>query len=219
MPSERAPDSLVSAWQQQSTSGFRMVPADFARKMRADVRWSRRGFAAYLLLFVVLFIVAGVSFVSETDWIVRVGHLLQVVTVVFFAGQMVILRERVRAVRFDVGRTTAPSLTAARAYLITRGAFHRGRWLWSRVLVLLPVVPILSYGQLRAGSLTTQGYVTGVLLPWMALLVFAVFIVQRGAARSYERLLRELDDIERQSPADRFMAAHEAWADGQQKER
>jgi hypothetical protein len=218
MPSDRVPDNLMAAWQQQSTSGFRMVPSDFARHMRADVRRSRRGFKAFLLLFAIVFIVVVVSFVSATDWIVRAGHFLQIVTVVFFVGQMIILRERVRAVRFDVGRTTEPSLTAARAYLTTRRAFHRGRWLWSRVLVLLPVVPVLSYGQLRAGSFTMHGYVTGVLLPWIGLLVFAVFVVQRAAARSYERLLRELDDIERQSPVERFMAAHEAWVDDHRRQ-
>jgi hypothetical protein len=38
-----------------------------------------------------------------------------------------------------------------------------------------------------------------------------VFIVQRGVARRYERGLRELDDIERDSPVERFMAAHEQW--------
>jgi hypothetical protein len=37
----------------------------------------------------------------------------------------------------------------------------------------------------------------------------------RGAARAYDRVLRELDDIERQSPLERFMAAHEPWKERQ----
>jgi hypothetical protein len=210
MSSDRAPDSLVSAWQEQATTGFRMVPSDFARKVRRDVRWSRPAFWISLVLFALLIIVGGARLFSATDPVVRVGHFLSVLAVGFFAGQLFVLRQRVRAVRFDVGRMTVPSLAAARAYLNTRRAFHRGRWLWWRVIVLFPVVPILSYGQLRP-DVDAMDYLTGVLAPWVALLAFAVFIVQRGAARSYQRLLRELDDIERQSPAERFMAAHEQW--------
>ena len=41
------------------------------------------------------------------------------------------------------------------------------------------------------------------------------FRVLRGGRRAYERLLRDLDDIERQSPLQRFMAAHEQWKERQ----
>ena len=218
MSSDRAPDSLISAWQQQPTTGFRMVPADFARKVRGNVRWSRRGFPIALLFFALLIIWGGAELFSVTDPFQRVGYVLWVLVIVFFAGQMFVLRRRAQAARFDVDRTTAPSLASARAYLVTRRAFHRGRWLWSRILVMFPVVPILSYGQLRP-DVDAMRFLTDVLAPWMALIAFAVFVVQRGAARGYDRLLRELDDIERQSPHERFMAAHEQWKDGQEKER
>jgi uncharacterized membrane protein len=215
MSSDRAPDSLVSAWQEQPTTGFRMVPSDFARKLRRDLRWSRPAFGIWLVFFAVLAIVGGAKLFSATDPILQVGHSLSVLAVAFFVGQVLVLRRRVRAARFDVDRTTVPSLAAARKYLDARRAFHSGRWLWSRVIVLFPVVPVLSYGQLRGDSFTMQGYLTGVLVPWIALIVFAVFIVQHGAARSYQRLLRELDDIERHSPLERYMASHEQWKEPQ----
>ncbi|OFW06582.1 MAG: hypothetical protein A3H96_13020 [Acidobacteria bacterium RIFCSPLOWO2_02_FULL_67_36] len=215
MPSDRAPDSLVSAWQEQPTSGFRPVPADFAKKIRRDVRASRWGFWIFLALFAVMAIWAGANLLAEADPLRRVGHVLAILSVVFFIGQILVLRRRVRAVRFDILRTTSPSLAAARAYLVTRRAFHRGRWLWWRIIVIFPVVPILGYGTLRNEPDAIPRFLWGVMVPWVALIVFAVSIVQRGAARAYERLLRELDDIERHSPIERFMASHEQWKERQ----
>jgi hypothetical protein len=211
MSSDRAPDRLVSAWQDQPTSGFRMVPSDFARKIRRDVSRSRLASWIFLALLAGTIIWTGANLSGEADPVRRVGHVLAILAVVFFAGQILVLRQRVRAVRFNVDRTTAPSLAAARAYLTTRRAFHRGRWLWSRVVVLFPVVPILNYATLRLDADAMPRLLWGVMVPWVALLLFAALVVQRGAARGYERLLRELDDIERQSPLERFMASHEQW--------
>lgn len=214
MSSDRAPASLVSAWLEQPTSGFRMVPVDFAKKIRRDVRYAPWGFWIFLVFFAMLIIRGGVKLFAATDPVLRTGYVLSIVALVLFVGQMFVLRRRVQAVRFDILRTTAPSLAAARAYLTTRRAFHSGRWLWSRVIVLFPVLPVAAYGQLR----TDPGVMEDMLYwmsAWIALLAFAVFVVQRGAARAYDRLLRELDDIERQSPLERFMASHEQWKDRQ----
>lgn len=215
MSSERAPERLTSAWLEQPTSGFRMVPADFAKKIRRDVRVSRWGFWIFLVFFAVMIIWGGANLVAETDLVRRVGHVLWILTAVVLVGQMFVLRRRVRAVRFDILRTTSPSLGAARTYLITRRAFHRGRWLWWRTIVIFPVVPILDWGILRNEPDAIPRFLWGVMVPWVALAAFVVFVVQRGAARAYERLLRELDDIERQSPMERFMASHEQWKERQ----
>lgn len=211
MSTDRAPDNLVSAWQEQPTSGFRMVPSDFARKIRRDVRYSPLGFWIFLVIFAAMIIWGGANLLAETDPVRRVGHVWWILTCVFFVGQMFVLRRRVRAVRSDILRTTSPSLAAARVYLVARRGFHRGRWLWSRVIVLFPVVPILDYRVLLIEPDGIQRFLWGVMLPWVALAAFVVFVVQRGAARAYDRVLRELDDIERQSPMERFMAAHEQW--------
>ena len=80
---------------------------------------------------------------------------------------------------------------------------------------LFPVVPILDYRILLIEPDGIQRFLWGVMLPWVALGAFAAFIVQRGAARAYDRLLRELDEIERHSPMERFMAAHEQWKERQ----
>lgn len=215
MPSDRAPDRLVTAWQQQPTSGFRMVPSDSAKKVRADLRHSRWGLWIFLVFFAVAIIWGGVNLFAETDPVRRVGHVLWILTCVVFTGQMFVLRRRVRAVRFDILRTTSPSLPAARAYLIARRAFYSGRWLWWRIAMIFPVVPVLNYGILFIEPDGIQRFLWGVMVPWAALLAFVVFIVQRGAARAYDRLLRELDDIERQAPIERFMASHEQWKERQ----
>jgi hypothetical protein len=210
MSSERAPDNLISAWQQQPAKGFRMVPSDFANRIRADARWSRRGFGIGLGFFAVVFVLLGTLWAWQPDPVRRLAHVFQLAAIVFFAGQFVAHRQRVRAARFDVDRTTVPSLASARAYLETRLAFHRGSWLWWRIIVLFPGPPIDAYGQARAGVISMETALRSMLI-WIALLAAVMFIVQRGVARRYERGLRELDDIERQSPQDRFMAAHEEW--------
>ena len=211
MSSDHAPEALLAAWRGQPTSGFRLVPSDLAKQIRRDVRWARPAFGLSLVFFAVMIIWGGAELISVADPIQRIGYVLWVLAVGFFVGQMFVLRRRVQAVRFDVDRTTAPSLPSARSYLIARRAFHGGRWLWARIAVMFPVVPVLSYGQLGADSFTLGSYLAGVIAPWTALLAFAAFVVQRGAARRYDRLLRELDDIERHSPMNRFMAAHESW--------
>ncbi len=195
MSSDRAPESLVSAWQQQPTSGFRMVPSDFARNMRADARKSRRQFGIGLVLSTLLTLWSGAVLFAEDDPILRVGAALTMLALVFSAAQIVVHIRRVRAVRFDVDRTSAPSLASARAYLRTRRVLHSGRWLWSRVVLLFPGPPLVFYGGTRNDS--NSGVVF--LVVWIWLLVVAV-VVQRSATRRYDRLLHGLDDIECDSP-------------------
>jgi hypothetical protein len=79
----------------------------------------------------------------------------------------------------------------------------------------LPAAAPGGAGGTAAGDLLNSPTITSPGNDARALAAFAVFIGQRGAARAYDRLLRELDDIERQSPVDRFMASHEQWKERQ----
>jgi len=188
-----------------------MVPADFAKQIRADARQSRWGFWIFLGFFALAFVLFGYLWASQPDPVRRLAHVVQLACLVFFAGQFVVHRQRVRAARFDIDRTTVPSLASARAYLETRRAFHSGKWLWARIAVLFPGPPIDIYGQVLTGVI---GVAAGwqALLIWVALLAAVMFIVQRRVARGYDRLLYELNDIERDSPFERFMATHvEQW--------
>lgn len=209
MSADSAPESLVAAWQRQTTSGFRMVPSDFAGRIRADARRARRGFSIAAVFFVVLFILFGTLLSSQPDPMRRFAHVVQLAGVVFFAGQFVIYWQRVRAARFDVDRTTAPSLSSARRYLETRRSFLGGFLLWTRIAVLFPGVSIDIYAQVRAGIISTDAGVRALLI-WVALLACAV-TVERAMVRRYDRTLRELDEIEQGSPVERFMATHEQW--------
>jgi hypothetical protein len=200
MSSDRAPDSLVSAWQQQPASGFHMVPSDLAGRIRADARQSRRGFWIGLAFLALTFILFGFLLITQPDPIRKLAHIVQVAGIVFFVWQRAAHRRRVRAVRFDADRTTMPSLTSARAYLETRRAFHCGTSMLARFAVLFPGPPIDMYAQVRAGIISTDAGLRALVI-WVGLLA-AAFIVQRGVARRYERWVRELDDIERESPVE-----------------
>ena len=210
MSSDRALESLLAAWQQQTATGFRMVPAQLARRIRADARQSRRGFALGVLFLVSVFVLFGALLARQPDPIRRTAHLVELASMVFIAGQLAVQRRRVLDARFDVDRTTVPSVTSARAYLEARRQFHSGAWLWSRIAVLFPGPPIDIYAQVRSGIISSDAGLRSLLL-WIALLAAVMFIVQRGVARRYERALRELEELERQSPVERFMAAHEQW--------
>jgi hypothetical protein len=210
MSADRTPETLTSVWLQQPTSGFRMVPSDFANRLRREVRSFRGWLAVGLLTIAVMAVLSGFKLVVEADPLRRAGLVLIGLAAGFFLAQVVVHLRRVRAVRFDAGRTTVPSLAAARAYLETRRAFHRGPWLWSRVIALCPGAPIVAWAELRAephAAWLMSAYVVG----WGLLLALIVFGVQLREARRYDRQLRELDDIEQQSPFERFIAAHEQW--------
>ncbi len=206
MSSDRAPASLVSAWQQQQSSGFRMVPSEFARHVRADVRTTRRWIGRGVVISAFLILWSGGLLLSEDDPLLLLGALLTLLALAFSVAQIGAHSRRVRTARFDADRTSVPSLAYARAYLSTRREFHRGRWLWSRVMFLFPGPPLVVYGARNESSAWIV-----FLLVWVGLLLAAVFVVQRRAERRYDHLLRELDDIERQSPVERFLAAHEQW--------
>ena len=210
MSSDHSLDSLLAAWQRQPASGFRMVPSDVAGKIRADARQSRRGFILYLGFLALVFILFGYFLITQPDPIRKLAHIVQLAGIVLFVGQLFAHMRRVRAVRFDTDRTTRPSLTSARSYLETRRAFHGGIWMWARIVALFPGPPIDMYAQVHAGIISTDAGLRALLI-WVAGLLAAAFVVQGPAARSYERRLRELDDIERESPLERFMAAHEEW--------
>ena len=97
MSSDRAPDSLVSAWQQQPASGFRIVPSVVAGKIRKDARWSRRGFGIGLVFFAFAFVLFGALWTSQPDPIRRLAHVVQLVGIAVLVGQIVVHRQRVRA--------------------------------------------------------------------------------------------------------------------------
>ena len=210
MSVDRAPEGLVNAWQQQTAGGFRLVPSDVAGMIRADVRRARRWFTIGAVFFVVAFILFGTLLSSQTDPMRRFAHVVMFAGIVFFAAQFVILWQRVRAARFDVDRTTAPSLSSARRYLEIRRAFQSGSKVWIRLAVLFPGVPIDIYAQVRAGIISTDAGVRALLM-WVGLLAVIV-TVERVTTRRYDRALRELDDIEHGSPVERFMSKHEQWS-------
>jgi uncharacterized membrane protein YhaH (DUF805 family) len=210
MSSDRAPESLVSLWQDQPTSGFKMVPADFAKRMRKEVRNWRRSMWGGVTLFAFAALTSGWGLYQETDAMERLGLLLTMLVFVFFTGQILVHIRRLRAARFSVDRTTAPSLASARTYLEMRRDFHRGVWLWSRVIVLYPVVPVHVYTN-EHNNPDAMLIMLVCLLVWTALMALIVFGIQLRTAKGYDCQLRELDDIERLSPVERYVAAHEQW--------
>lgn len=210
MSSEQALERLITVWREQSTDGFKMVPADFAKRMRKEVRHWRRSTWGGVALFAAAAMFSGWQLFWEPDPLERLGLLLMALVFLFFTAQIVVHVRRLRAARFSVDRTTAPSLTSARAYLQIRRDFHEGKWLWSRVAVLYPVIPVRVYANVHNGSDTMATMVIAVVL-WTAVIALIVFGIQLRTAKGYERQLRELDDIERVSPLERYLAAHEKW--------
>jgi hypothetical protein len=128
--------------------------------------------------------------IAFTDPIVRIGAALIAGAMVYLAYQLRLHASHVSAARTDVARTTESSAEFTLHYLEARRAFHSGIRFWSRLVVLLPGVPVMVYG-LAHGELGAVPL--GILVAFAAMMVLAT-VVQRRVARGYQM---QIDDLRR----------------------
>jgi hypothetical protein len=135
-------------------------------KLRLDQRRVRRDFVVAGAIIVFLVIWFGFAFASEADPIRRIGLVVIIVGLLYEVLQLLVHQRRVRAVRHNIERTTANSLSAARAYLQARQEFLTGAWLWTRGAAMLPGVPIVALGFAR-DPLKAEVSVAGLPMAWV----------------------------------------------------
>ena len=186
MRSDYLPDDLKALWKEMEMDPPVFSPDQLrkeADKLRAGLR--RRsiigGGAAWLVL--VAFVVCFFFFSNTLE---RIGSALIVLGAAYMLVQ---LRMRPPRVLPDVGETGGTQFY--RAELKRQRDFHRGSWLWSRLLVLLPGPIVFMIGFVRA-------YPEAAPFMWLdfaTLLVLAVLAVPLNLrlARKYQRRIDTLD--------------------------
>jgi hypothetical protein len=186
MASDYLPDDLKILWKELSTNPRQISPYQLrkeAEKLRTGLR--RRsvvGGGAALLVFVAFTL----FFFVFPNALQRVGSILTVAG----AGYIVVqLRMRPARTMADIGETDC--IRFYRGELARQRDFHRGKWFWSRLLVLLPGVFIWSVG-------FAQSYpklAPFIWLEFMAFLILAAIAVPFNLrlARKYQHRIDVLD--------------------------
>jgi hypothetical protein len=195
MPQDPMEDDVRSVWRDQPAATFTLSHAEIAMKIQTLDRKLRRWFAMVYVVIAVEVVFFGIVFVLFHDPIQRIGALLILGAMLYFAYQLRLHTLQARAVRINAERTTTPSAAFLRSYLDTRRTFHSGIWLWSRLLALLPGPLVLAYGVGRADP-------EAVPLAWgvagmFALIVPVSIVLQRRIARRYEQQIEEIDGLAR----------------------
>jgi len=193
MGSEPVTDYVKDLWQELSMDPVPFTPEQVRReeeKLRSRVR--RRSLVGRGIGWLVVAAFTLYLFVFP-NLLQRIGSLLSIAGVVYCLIQLRLQRPRPMP---DAGETE--SIRFYRAELERLRDFHRGGWLWSRVIVLLPGPIIFMAGFARAYP--NLGLGTFV---WVNALVVFVGAVAVGVplnlklARQYQRRIDALDAWQR----------------------
>ncbi len=197
MISDPVTQALVETWGSQPASGFRLSPAVIVEKLSVDEKKVRRDFLLAGAMVALLIVWFGFTFASESDVVRRAGLAVIIGGLLYEVVQLMRHQRRVRAIRHNVNRTTADSLTAARTYLQARFEFLTGAWLWGRGVALLPGVPIVAFGFARDASKADVS-VAGLPMAWVPAAWLALLIVATvSQVRIARRYRQQLDDLHR----------------------
>ena len=186
MAGDYLPNDLKVLWQELTTNPVQLTLDDLRKeegKLRKRVgRRSVVGGGAALIVGVVF----TVYFFVFPNVLQRIGSVLTVVAAGFLLIQ---LRMRPARVMPDMGETE--SIRFYRAELERQRDFHRGRWLWSRLIILLPGPVVWMVGSVRAWPKATT-------LTWWTLAAFLILAVigvmlNLRLARQYQRRIDALD--------------------------
>lgn len=133
MPGDYLPHDLKALWQELDANPLERSPDQLrqeVQKLRIGLR-RRSIFGAGAALFVMICWTR--SFFVDPNWLQRLGSILTVLG----AGYMIVqLRMRPSPAMPNFGETA--SIPFYRAELERQRDFHRGKWLWSRLLIFLP---------------------------------------------------------------------------------
>lgn len=127
-------NDVVGLWQQQTSQGFRMTPEDIQMKLQAlESKLRAQTRVGYLVCAFLVIAFSTWAFV-EHDLLMRIGMAANIIAIVFLGVQV----HQNRFARAGAPPAALPSLEHLRNELQRRVDFHRGKRLWSRLLLLGP---------------------------------------------------------------------------------
>jgi hypothetical protein len=192
MPGDYLPDDLKILWQELSTNPLRISVDELQReagKLKKGLhRRSFIGLGAALIVIVAF----SAFFFAFTDIFQRIGSALTVAGAVYVVIQLRMRRERVPP---HVGETEC--VLFYRIELERQRDFHRGRWFWSRLVIMLPGPLIFFVGFARVHP-ELAAFI------WLELGVFLILAIiavplNLGLARKYQHRIDALDALQKDS--------------------
>jgi hypothetical protein len=182
-----ADNDVLNLWQKQTSEGFRMTPEEIQMKLQAlDAKVRRRTRDLYL---VSAFLITAFSTwaIIEKDPLMRAGSAATIISIAFLGFQA--HRNRSRAVEASpVAMTTIEHL---RSELQRQVDFHRGRRLWSRLLLLAPAGLLFFFAFARAHP-EVIAMIRFEIATFIVVIIAAIPLNLR-MAKKYQRQIDELD--------------------------
>ena len=182
-------NEIVGLWQQQPSEGFRMTPEDIQlmlQKLESKLRSRTRG--GYLVC-AFLTVAFGTWAFVEPDLLMRLGAAANIAAFALLAFQ--VHHDRFRTV--EAPRTALPSLEHLRNELQRQVDFHRGKRLWSRLLLLAPAGLFFLFAFARAHPEVLR--IIRFEIASFILITLAAIPLNMRLAKKYQR---QIDDLDRQ---------------------
>jgi len=178
---------VIDLWQQQATEGFQLTSEEIQMNMKSlesKVRARTRG--GYLVCAFLIIAFSALPFI-EHDLLMRVGAAATIVATAFLALQL-------HRNRFGTGvapQMALPSVEHLRNELQRQMDFHRGKRLWSRMLLLAPagLLFFIAFARAHPEVIVTIRFEIVAFI----LLTLAAFPLNLRLARKYQRQIEELD--------------------------
>lgn len=179
--------AIVGLWQQQTAEGFRMTLEDLHMKLQTlESKMRARTRGGYLVCAFLIIAFSTWAFL-EHDLLMRIGAAASVIAIAFLGVQV----HQSRFKRDDAPPAPLPSLEHLRNELQRQVDFHRGKRLWSRLLLLAPAGLLFFFAfahahpeVIRIIRFEIATFIVGIL---------AAIPLNMRMAKKYQRQIEELD--------------------------
>ncbi len=184
------PGNLKVVWQSQALEGATMSLEQVRNrilKLEKTIRNRTRVGGSACIIILLAFAYA---FAISTNVVQRIGAALCVLGGCYFIYQLILGMIRTH-VAFRLGNESETSVAFYRSELQRQRDFHRGLWLWSRLLVITPGPLIFCLGMALSSSAAAK---TATLIASVLVLELIVAVpLNLRLAREYQHELESLD--------------------------
>jgi hypothetical protein len=190
MTNEPEPPDVKNIWQNQFAEGTTMSLEEIKKKTGQLQNKVRQRSVVVGLAFLVIVAVCARLLLKAGNPVEGIGAALTVIGVAYVGYQLLLIRKKPASVITE--NEPLASAVFYRTELERQRDFHRGLWLWSRVVVVVPGALVLLIGRvLEHPERMHQFRLIAVLV------VFPVLMVARNLrlARKYQREIDALDAV------------------------
>ena len=180
-------NDVIDLWQNQASEGFRMTQEEIQMKVQAlDAKVRARTRTIYLVSGF-LIVAFSTWAVVEHDPLMRLGSAATIIALAFLGFQA--YRNRSRVV--ETSPIATPTIEHLRSELQRQVDFHRGKLLWSRLLLLAPAGLLFFFAFARAHP-EVIAMIRFEIATFVVVIIAAIPLNLR-MAKKYQRQIDELD--------------------------